>query len=90
MTVEERFDRTGGVQINPHMAHHPILWTFRRCPYAIRARLALASSGIKVELREVRLKDKPQAFLQTSASGTVPALTSDMEHELGFGLVVVR
>ncbi|WP_282153266.1 glutathione S-transferase [Ruegeria atlantica] len=56
------------------MAHHPILWTFRRCPYAIRARLALASSGIKVELREIRLRDKPQAFLKSSASGTVPAL----------------
>lgn len=74
MTGKEGFDGTGEVQINPHMAHHPILWTFRRCPYAMRARLALASSGIKVELREVRLKDKPQAFLQTSASGTVPAL----------------
>ncbi|MCG7522798.1 glutathione S-transferase [Ruegeria sp. Ofav3-42] len=56
------------------MAHHPILWTFRRCPYAMRARLALASSGVKVELREIRLREKPQAFLQTSASGTVPAL----------------
>jgi glutathione S-transferase len=56
------------------MTHHPILWTFRRCPYAIRARLALASAGCKIELREIRLKDKPQAFLQTSASGTVPAL----------------
>ncbi len=56
------------------MVHHPILWTFRRCPYAMRARLALASSGIKVELREIRLRDKPPAFLRTSASGTVPAL----------------
>lgn len=40
----------------------------------MRARLALASAGVKVELREIRLRDKPQAFLQTSASGTVPAL----------------
>lgn len=40
----------------------------------MRARLALASSRVKVELREIRLRDKPQAFLQTSASGTVPAL----------------
>ncbi len=74
MTIEEGFDRTGGLQINPPMAHHPILWTFRRCPYAIRARLALTCSGVKVELREIRLRDKPQAFLQTSASGTVPTL----------------
>jgi glutathione S-transferase len=56
------------------MANDPILWTFRRCPYAIRARLALASSGVKVELREILLRDKPKAFLQTSPSGTVPTL----------------
>lgn len=56
------------------MAHHPILWTFRRCPYAIRARLALASSRVTVELREIVLRDKPEAFLQTSQSGTVPTL----------------
>ncbi|MEP1201613.1 glutathione S-transferase [Tateyamaria sp.] len=56
------------------MSHHPILWTFRRCPYAIRARLAIASAGVKVELREILLRDKPPAFLETSASATVPAL----------------
>ncbi|RBW52547.1 glutathione S-transferase [Ruegeria sp. A3M17] len=56
------------------MAYHPILWTFRRCPYAIRARLALASSRVTVELREILLRDKPEAFLQTSPSGTVPTL----------------
>lgn len=56
------------------MTSHPILWSFRRCPYAIRARLALASSGLRVELREILLRDKPQAFLDTSASATVPAL----------------
>ena len=56
------------------MAHHPIFWTFRRCPYAIRARLALLSSGVRVELREILLRDKPAAFLQTSPSGTVPAI----------------
>ncbi len=56
------------------MAHHDIFWSFRRCPYAMRARLALASAGIRVELREIRLRDKPAAFLQTSPSGTVPAL----------------
>jgi len=52
----------------------PIFWTFRRCPYAIRARLAIASAGIRVELREIQLKNKPKAFLETSASATVPAL----------------
>lgn len=52
----------------------PILWSFRRCPYAMRARLAVQSSGVVVELREILLKDKPAAFLETSASATVPAL----------------
>ncbi len=53
---------------------HPIFWSFRRCPYAMRARLAVQSSGVRVELREILLKDKPEAFLQTSASATVPAV----------------
>ena len=52
----------------------PIFWSFRRCPYAMRARLAVQSSGVQVELREILLKDKPDAFLQTSASATVPAV----------------
>lgn len=54
----------------------PVLYSFRRCPYAMRARLALASSGQTVELREILLRDKPSAFLETSASGTVPCLIS--------------
>lgn len=56
------------------MDQSPILWTFRRCPYAMRARLAIHSAGIRVALREILLRDKPQAFLDTSPSGTVPAL----------------
>ncbi|KAJ57112.1 glutathione S-transferase [Actibacterium mucosum KCTC 23349] len=52
----------------------PILYSFRRCPYAMRARLALASAGVPVELREVVLRDKPEAFLAASASATVPCL----------------
>lgn len=55
----------------------PILYSFRRCPYAIRARLAVASSGVSVELREVLLRDKAPAFLATSPSATVPCLQSD-------------
>ena len=54
----------------------PILYSFRRCPYAIRARWALLSSNVKVELREVILKDKPDEFLKLSNSGTVPCLQS--------------
>ena len=52
----------------------PILYSFRRCPYAIRARWALLASNIDVELREVVLKDKPHEFLKVSNSGTVPCL----------------
>lgn len=54
----------------------PILYSFRRCPYAMRARLGLQSAGVRVELREVVLRDKPKAFLDTSPSGTVPTLRS--------------
>ena len=54
----------------------PVLYSFRRCPYAMRARLALASSGMQVELREVVLRNKPAAFLEASASGTVPCLVT--------------
>lgn len=52
----------------------PVLYTFRRCPYAMRARLALQASGVQVELREILLKDKPAALLQASPKGTVPVL----------------
>lgn len=54
----------------------PILYSFRRCPYAMRARLALVSSGQQVELREVVLRDKPAAFLAASPSATVPCLVT--------------
>ncbi|MFY0622299.1 MAG: glutathione S-transferase [Pelagimonas sp.] len=56
------------------MSDLPILWSFRRCPYAMRARLAIMLAGHQVELREIVLRDKSQAFLDTSPSGTVPAL----------------
>lgn len=52
----------------------PVLYSFRRCPYAMRARLALQASAVDVELREILLKDKPAALLQASAKGTVPVL----------------
>lgn len=55
----------------------PILWTFRRCPYAMRARLAIASAGVEVELREILLRDKPAPFLNASPKGTVPVVVDD-------------
>ena len=52
----------------------PILYSFRRCPYAIRARMAIKYSGIVIELREVILADKPEDMLINSPKGTVPVL----------------
>lgn len=50
------------------------LYSFRRCPYAMRARLGLLFAGMKVELREVVLKNKPPQMLAISPKGTVPVL----------------
>ena len=56
------------------MAAVPVLWSFRRCPYAMRARLAIAASGQQVVLREILLRDKPAAFVAASPKATVPVL----------------
>lgn len=64
------------------MSELPVFWSFRRCPYAMRARLAIAASGEKVELREIMLRFKPEAFRAVSAKATVPVL------ELGSGQVI--
>jgi glutathione S-transferase len=52
----------------------PVLYSFRRCPYAMRARWAIAVSGQRCELREVVLRDKPAELLAASPKGTVPVL----------------
>ncbi|CAN7452575.1 glutathione S-transferase [Variovorax sp. LjRoot84] len=52
----------------------PVLYSFRRCPYAMRARMAIAASGQRCELREVVLRDKPAELLAASPKGTVPVL----------------
>ncbi len=52
----------------------PILYSFRRCPYCMRAHMALKYTGLKVELREVDLKDMPAEILTISAHNTVPVL----------------
>lgn len=56
------------------MASLPTLYSFRRCPYAIRARLAINTSGVQVQLTEVSLRDKPPELLALSPKGTVPVL----------------
>ena len=52
----------------------PVLYSFRRCPYAIRARMALDVAAVAVEVREVLLRDKPSAMLGASPKATVPVL----------------
>ncbi|WP_342077230.1 glutathione S-transferase [Yoonia sp. SS1-5] len=59
------------------MSERPILWSFRRCPYAMRARLAIRASGVPVVLREIVLRDKPTAFLDASPKGTVPVIQAN-------------
>jgi glutathione S-transferase len=59
------------------MQNMPILYSFRRCPYAMRARMAIAVSCVKVELREVALKSKPQELLAASPKATVPVLIKE-------------
>lgn len=51
-----------------------ILYSYRRCPYAMRARMALSYAGIAVDIREISLKDKPTHMLSASPKGTVPVL----------------
>ncbi len=58
--------------MNKHI--HPILYSFRRCPYAMRARMALLYAGIKWEHREIILRDKPAHMLEISPKGSVPVL----------------
>ena len=53
------------------------LYSFRRCPYAIRARMALKYAGIKVGIREVKLSNKPIELIQASEKATVPVLVLD-------------
>jgi len=55
-------------------ADYPVLYSFRRCPYAMRARMALLISEQPCELREVALRAKPQEMIAASAKATVPVL----------------
>ena len=54
-----------------------VLYSFRRCPYAMRARMALRYSGVAVQIIEVSLKAKPAEMLVLSPKGTVPVLSVD-------------
>ena len=52
----------------------PILYSYRRCPYAMRARMALKLAEVAVEIREISLREKPAHMLQVSPKATVPVL----------------
>ena len=69
---------------------YPILYTFRRCPYAMRARFAIRSSKIMVELREIKLKEKPSEFLKSSPKGTVPVLITKTGEVLVESLDIIK
>ncbi|WP_296262588.1 MULTISPECIES: glutathione S-transferase [unclassified Pseudomonas] len=66
-----------------------LLYSFRRCPYAMRARMAIAYSGAKVDTIEVSLKAKPPDMLERSPKGTVPVLVLD-DHVLEQSLDIMR
>lgn len=68
----------------------PILYSFRRCPYAMRARMALDISGTEVETREVLLRDKPPQMLEASPKGTVPVLVLEDGEVIDESLDVMR
>ncbi|RLJ51971.1 glutathione S-transferase [Litoreibacter meonggei] len=54
----------------------PVLYSFRRCPYAMRARLAIHAAGLQLEHREILLRDKAPEFLDASPKGTVPVVVA--------------
>jgi glutathione S-transferase len=76
--------------IRARVATDPILYSFRRCPYAMRARLALLVSGTVCELREIKLRDKPVALIAASAKATVPVLVLPDGHVIDQSLDIMR
>lgn len=72
------------------MNSHPVLYSFRRCPYAMRARLAIASAQRVVELREIELKNKPEALLLASPKATVPVLVLCNEQVIDESLEIMQ
>ncbi|WP_427450952.1 glutathione S-transferase N-terminal domain-containing protein [Litorimonas sp. WD9-15] len=67
-----------------------ILYSFRRCPYAMRARMALYLAGTEYEHREVSLRDKPEAMLEASPKGSVPVFMTSNEEVIDQSLDILR
>jgi len=72
------------------MSTLPVLYSFRRCPYAMRARMALLVSGTPVHLREVVLRDKPDEMIEVSPKATVPVLVLEDGRVIDESLAVMR
>ena len=72
------------------MSALPILYSFRRCPYAMRARMALWMAGIAVELREVKLAAKPPELIAASPKATVPVLVIPGGNVIDQSLEIMR
>ncbi len=68
----------------------PILYSFRRCPYAMRARMALLVSDTPVRLREVVLRDKPAEMIEVSPKATVPVLVLPDGQVIDESLAIMR
>ena len=68
---------------------YPILYSFRRCPYAMRARMAISYSEITVELREISLKDRPKKLYKASSKGTVPVLITENDQVIDESLNIM-
>lgn len=57
-----------------HSTDLPLLYSYRRCPYAMRARMALLQAGVAFDVHDIVLRDKPARMLALSPKGTVPVL----------------
>ncbi|OUS16536.1 hypothetical protein A9Q88_06570 [Gammaproteobacteria bacterium 50_400_T64] len=69
---------------------YPVLYSFRRCPYAMRARMALYQAGVQCEVVEVELKAKPTTMLALSPKGSVPVLQLPSGEVLDESLDIMR
>lgn len=73
-----------------HRTTVPLLYTYRRCPYAMRARMALLQAGVAFDAFEIVLRDKPADMLALSPKGTVPVLRLPSGEVLEQSLDIVR
>jgi glutathione S-transferase len=74
----------------PNKMHQPLLYTYRRCPYAIRSRMALIEAGVAFDAYEIVLRDKPAAMLAASPKGTVPVMVLHSGEVIEESLHVMR